>query len=277
VSERAVLLSRWWPHLLLMAVDLWVVLAQGLGYVSAAFGAFVFLWFVFINFLAGEEHQPLDYYSNKVRMRPYLVLVFLIVLAGIPLLISITDRLGLMVNLLPELLIAAYLQGLGITGSILVLESAAASVIAMTAYAFISTGTVLITLIPTFQARRPGVFYSGIYFVLNIIWVIWIGLAVQRLQRQYMQERDLEMSFDDDEDEKRDALVPAGAERVPQIWAQVVCRFTPVLLIVTSMVYGVDYLLEEDEYGWACALAYYITSCLLVVGCCRGFKFGTEL
>lgn len=274
--ERAVLPVWWQPRLPLMA-DFWVVLAQVLSYCTAIFVAIVYIWFVLINFLLGEEHQPLDYYSNKVRMRPYLVIVFLFVLAGIPLAIGISDRLETMVKLLPEVMIAAYLQGITIAGSILVSESAAASVVAMTAYAFISPATVVITLIPNLSDyKRPGPWYSGAYFALNIIWVLWIGLAVQRLQRQYAQERDFEMALDED-DEKREALVPAGAERVPQIWAQVVCKFTPVLFVITSMVYGVDYLLEEDEYGLACALAFYIVSFLLVIGCCHGFKFGTEL
>lgn len=259
------------------SVDLWVVLAWGMNYASVISVGSVFLWFVFINFFGDEDSQPLDYYSNKLRARPYLVVFMLLIFLGIGLVCGITDRLELMRQLLPELLIAAYLQGYAIFGSILVLESSAAALVAALAYSFVSAATAVITVIPTLPARRPGVFYSGMFFVLNVIWVLWAGLAIRRIQ-QANRRHALDLATDDDEElQKRDLLVPAGAERLPYIWAQVVCKWSPVMMIVTSMVYGCDYLLEEDKYGPACALAYYIVAFLLVLGCCHGFRFGTEL
>lgn len=259
-------------------IEHWILLAQVLSIFTLGFVILVFIWFLFINFLAEEEQQPLDFYSNKLRLRPpYIVFTFL-AFTGIALSISITPRLGLMVHKLPELLIAAYLLGLLIGCNVLFFESAAACLVAMLAYAFVGPATALISMIPTLNARRPAVFYSGAFFVLNIVWVVWVGIGVRRIAQKHQMSSSLDLSFDDEDGEpKPDLLIPAGSERVPQIWAQVVCKWSPVLMIMTTMAYGVDYLLEEDEYGWACALAYFIIVFLLVFGCCRGFKYGTEL
>lgn len=241
--------------------DVWQPVAQGLSFLGAAFVAITLILTVFMNFCTDERHHPLDFYSNKIRTRPYWLLIELVLLAGILVAVFLVKLPQQINDNLPEVAIAAYAQGLIIGVSELTGESASASFTSMVLYAFVCCAIVVMTLIPTLQFARPGAFYAGMYLVFNMIIVAWIRTGVKR-----------HLGVDGGQ-----KLLPAGAERLFQLWAVAVLRWNPLVLVLTSMAYVVVHLYDTENYGWACAIFYYILAGLLVFGCCKSFNDGTEL
>merc|ERR1712139_381047 len=119
----------------------------------------------------------------------------------------------------------------------------------------------MVTLAPTLPLNRPGVIYAVIYFICNMIFVEWCKIGVWR-----------HIGVDGHK-----PILPVGAERLFQIWHQAIFKWNPLLLTLTSLAYGVEYLQFVGEYGWACALAYFVIAFLLLAGCCQQFRTGTEL
>jgi len=242
--------NAFWPGIAQM---MWLGV---MGYVMLSF-----VWTIFINFVADEAHQPLDFYSNKLRTRPYWLILEILVLAGATAGVNQSGQAKSFNDGLPEVAIACYLEGFIIALSELVQNSAATSLTAMVIYVFVGPGLCMVTLVPTLPLNRPGVFYGVLCFIVNMIFVGWLKIGVRRHIGQDGHAK----------------LLPAGAERLFEVWNKAVFRWNPLLMTLTSMAYGVEYLQSTGEYGWACALAYYVIALLLLAGCCRQFHTGTEL
>merc|ERR1712032_982383 len=200
-------------------------------------------------------------YSNKIRTRPYWFLLMVFGFVALTVLAATGGRLSLFLDYQPELAIAAFLQGFAIGGTVLVRLSAGAALTAMIAYPALAAATVAIVLIPTLPMDRAGAYYSGAFFILNILWVAWLSEGVRR----YLHE-----------DASRQ-LLPPGAEKMTKLWAMSVYGWSPLLLIGTSLAYAVDQLIAVGKYGFACALAYYVVAALFLLGCCYSFQSTTTM
>mmetsp|Transcript_53505 Transcript_53505/g.171459 ORF Transcript_53505/g.171459 Transcript_53505/m.171459 type:complete len:243 (+) Transcript_53505:132-860(+) len=241
-----------------MFAETWEVAAQVFGYVSLVYVGLTSSWFLVVNFLAAEESQPLDYYSNKLRIRPYWYALIILALVAVTLAVSITDQLGLLVKTLPELVVTAYLQGLTIAATVGLFESSAAALVSMLFYVVVGTATLLIVTIPTPPFGRPGVVYSNAFLVAKMVGVAWLKIGVGR---HYIDTKPL----------------PAGAERLPELWAKAVLWGNPLLLIILDLLYAVLWQLEKDNFGSALSISYFVVASLLLLGCCHSYRAGTEL
>lgn len=221
----------------------------------------VVLWFAFVNFAGDEVNHPLDFYSNKIRTRPYWFLLMVVIFVALTAFASTGGRMSLFLDHQPELAIAAFLLGFAIGVTVLVRLSAGAALAAMIAYPLVAAATVAIVLIPTLHIDRPGAYYSGAYFIFHILWVAWLNEGVRRHLR---------------EDASR-SLLPPGAEKMTQLWAASVYGWSPLLFIGTTLAYAVDHLVAVGRYGFACALAYYVVAGLLLIGCCYRYRSTTTM
>lgn len=227
-----------------------------LGYVML-----IFLWTAFVNFIVDEAHQPIDFYSNKLRTRPYWLIIELLLLGGVLGGVFMSGQTETLNNGLPEVAIACYLEGIVIGMVELGRVSAATSLTSMLLYTLVGPALVMVTLVPTLPLNRPGVLYGILFYLVSMIFVYVAKVGVKRHIHVDGQPK----------------VLPAGAERLFEVWVEAVLKWNPILLCMTSMAYGVEYLQYKGEYGWACALAYWMISLLLLAGCCQQFKTGTEL
>jgi MFS family permease len=241
--------------------DLWKTLAEVLAYVCNAFVILVAMWCLFINFVADESHHPLDYYSNKMRTKPYWVIIVSFVLFGLMGAVYGANSTKSLNETLPEVAISCYLEGLIIGSVALFGESAATAVVACILYFFVAGCITTMVLIPTLDFTRAGAYYAGMFLVANMIFVGWAQLAVRR-----------HLTLDGGK-----KLVPAGSERLFQAWSRAVFRWNPLVVCVQSLIYTVHHLNDVKKYGMACAIGYYVIATLLVCGCCKSFTDGTEL
>jgi len=242
--------DRFWPGISSM------VCLGTIGYIML-----LSVWTIFINFISDEAHQPLDFYSNKLRTKPYWLVIELVVLGGGIAGVYQTNQMKVLNEGLPEVAIACYLQGLVIAFSTSFGCSAATSLTAMLLYFFVGPALCMVTLVPTLPMNRPGVFYGVIFFIVNVIFVAWVRVGVRRHVNRDGASR----------------ILPPGAERLFELWCEAVFKWNPLLATLTSLIYGVEHLQFVGEYGWACALGFYVIAFLLLAGCCRQFKTGTEL
>lgn len=219
------------------------------------------VWFMFRNFLSDELYHPLDFYSNKLRTRPHYLALVLGVLGGGAVLILFSGILWTVFDTLPELGFAVQLQALVLGAVMIVRESAAAGLVATALNAFVAAGTARIATIPDMPSDQPGVFYSGAYLILGMIFAEWMRVGAERHV---------------DHDGEKSPL-PPGAERLPQLWAKTVRYGNPALLVVTNLVFLELYMLEQNEYGWGCAILFYVVAAVLLFGCCYRFRAGTEV
>lgn len=234
---------------------------NGLSFISLIMVGLTVLWFAFLNFVANEVYHPLDFYSNTLRTKPYWYMIEVVLLGGIVAGVASTGQLGTFHKFLPELASAIYLQGLAITLVVALSLSAGAAMTAQLAYAFTAACLTLIVTIPTAPGKRPGVVYSGLYFLINIIWVAWLRVG---MRRHYGRDN-------------KQVNYPPGFEKLPQLWASAVLWGNPLLLFITNLVYLVVYMIDLGMYGGAFAAAYFVVSTVLVLGCCRSYRAGTEL
>jgi len=241
--------------------ETWAAVAKLVCLGTIFFIMLLFVLTIFSNFIADEAHQPLDFYSNKLRTRPYWLMLLILFLGGGIGGVYNTGQTNALNEGLPEVAIACYLEALVIGISALVKESAGTALTSMLLFLLVGSSLCLVSLVPTLPVNRPGVYYAVIYFIVNIIFVYWLKTAVKRHIHVDGQQK----------------VVPPGSERLFICWYEVVCKWNPVMAVLTSMAYGVEYLLSTGEYGWACALAYYVIACVLLVGCCHQFKTGTAL
>eukprot|EP00929_Paragymnodinium_shiwhaense_P101249 TRINITY_DN64199_c0_g1_i4.p1 TRINITY_DN64199_c0_g1~~TRINITY_DN64199_c0_g1_i4.p1 ORF type:complete len:275 (+),score=34.77 TRINITY_DN64199_c0_g1_i4:72-827(+) len=250
MEEVAVELSAFWE-----SAAYWYT--QGCG---GAIGLVV-LWFGMVNYIGAEEHHPLDWYSNKMRTRPYWFVLEVLFFGSVAAGLWFGSQLEFFCSLIPELLIAVDSLGLVIGVVVLFGESAAATLTAWAIYTFVSACIVIIIIIPTPPVSRPGLVYSSVFLVVNVLLVIWVELGVYRhLDR-----------------EKRDPLIPVGSETMPRLWAKAVKRATPLLLIVTNLLYLSQSLVAQNNYGSAAAIVYYVVAVLLLLGCCGSYRADTVI
>lgn len=219
------------------------------------------VWTIIINFIVAEALQPLDFYSNKFRTRPYWLLIEVVLLGGGLAGMHQSGQTKVLNDGLPEIAIAVYLQGILIGIAMLAKISAAASMTAMLIYAFVGPGLCMVTLVPTLPTNRPGVWYGVLFFLVNMVFVAWFRVGVRRHTNQ----------------DGAPKILPMGAEQLFEAWSKAVFGWNPLLLTLTTLAYGVEYLQFKGEYGYACALGYYVIVFLLLAGCCHQFKTGTEL
>lgn len=244
-----------------MKVRFWPGVAQFTFIITMLFVGVMSIMTIVVNFFIDEARQPIDFYSNKIRTRPYWLVLEILLLGGGLLGVFFTGQTEDLQDQVPELAIACYLQGLAIGMTQFGNLSAASSLTAMVLYAFISPCLVMVTLIPTLPMNRPGVLYGVFFFIINVIFVAWVKVGVKR-------------HIGPDGAPK---IVPKGAELLFEVWSQATYKWAPALMMLTSMAYGVEHLIYTGEYGWAMALGYTVISCLLLFGCCRGFSTGTDL
>lgn len=229
--------------------------------VMCGFVGLLFVWTVFINFIAKEAIQPLDFYSNKLRTRPYWLVIVVVVLGGGLAANFLTGKLKLLNEGLPEVAVAMYLQALCIGLMTLFQGSAATALTALCLYGFVGSALCMVALAPTLPFNRPGVWYAVLFFLANIAFVVWSRLGIKRYINQDVEAK----------------CWPSGSERLFEIWAEAVMKWSLLMAVLTTLAYGVHYLQFVGEYGYACALTYYVVAFLLVLGCCRQFKTGTGL
>lgn len=242
-------------------VRFWPGVAQFTFISTMLFVAVMSVMTIVVNFFIDEARQPIDFYSNKIRTRPYWLILEILLLGGGLLGIFFTGRTDDLHNQLPELAIACYLQGFAIGMAQFGNLSAASSLTAMVIYAFISPCLVMVTVIPTLPLNRPGVLYGVCFFIINVIFVAWVKVGVKR-----------HIGLDG-----APKILPKGAEGLFEVWSKATFYWAPALMCLTSMAYGVEHLIYNGEYGWAMALGYTVISCLLLLGCCQKFRTGTEL
>lgn len=228
---------------------------------TMGFVALLVVMTIFVNFLVDEAHQPIDFYSNKLRTRPYWLLIEIVVLGGGLCGVYFANMAKTLNDGLPEIAIACYLEGLAIGMTQLGRVSAASSLTSLCIYGFLAPCLCMITLVPTFPVNRPGIFYSVLYFIVGVIFVFWVKVGVKR--HIYV--------------DGHPKILPPGAERLFEVWYEAAFKWNPVLTICTSMAYGVEFLVYKGEYGYASALAYSVVASLILAGCCHQFRTGTEL
>merc|ERR1740138_1060042 len=135
--------------------QIWPRVAQGLEITVFSYTVLMFLTVVFMNFVVDEAHQPLDFYSNKLRTRPYWLVIIVLALGGCAFAAYYTDRTKQLNENLPEIAIASYLQGLLLGVLEFARESAAAALTSTLLYTFVGATLVMVTLVPTVPMDRP--------------------------------------------------------------------------------------------------------------------------
>eukprot|EP00927_Polykrikos_kofoidii_P045750 TRINITY_DN39842_c0_g1_i1.p1 TRINITY_DN39842_c0_g1~~TRINITY_DN39842_c0_g1_i1.p1 ORF type:complete len:249 (+),score=30.16 TRINITY_DN39842_c0_g1_i1:47-793(+) len=232
------------------------VVAQMLRWVYIGVTCVVAFWFILINFLGDERTHPLDYYSNKLRTRPYLFAAEILFLAASMGILIASGQLQLFEQALPEVAIAVQAQGLVIAVNVLLKVSSAASLTSVGFYIFTGAISVVIIISASLPIKRQGVVFSSVYIVLNVVFVVWLGNGVKR-----------HLGHD-----KGEALVPEGAEVMPRVWSSTVKTSAPSLLVLTNILYLSEYLFTQGRYGQVGAVLYTFVSCLLIAGCCHEFR-----
>lgn len=238
----------------------WETAAQVLGVTFLVAVVLPMVSFVYMNFVVAEEKHPLDYYSNRLRTRPFYFVGILGFFAALgTTAIVFPDVSGFVIGAFPELAVAMYLQGLVIVGILLRRESAAAALTGALFYSIAGIATALIVTIPEIPVDRPGALYANAFLLANIVWVLWVSLGVGR--RRGQQHR----------------LLPQGAECVPRQWSKAVLWGNPALLLFLDSFFGVLWQLERGDYGLAFSISYILVATLLLLGCCYNFRAGTEV
>merc|ERR1712032_53290 len=109
------------------------------------------------------------------------------------------------------------------------------------------TATTMIVMIPT-PDDQPGWVFSSVFYVANIVWVLWARTGVERhLGRDGASK-----------------ILPTGAENLPLLWAKAVLWGNPVLLLGTNIIQLVVWFLSKEMYGGALAVVYYVVSLFLI-------------
>jgi len=247
--------------------NFWIV-ASNVGF-YAAYGstAIAAVWFAFINFLGDELYHPLDFFSNKLRTRPYWYVLVLAFLAGLLGMDMATGDWAELAKTLPELAVATNVQGFVLVGTMMMFESAGAAMVTMLAHMIFTKGLVVIVTIPT-PPFLPGAVYSNGYFLANMFFVFFLKVGAER------HARSLEKL---EEGQTSKWVLPEGAERVPKLWARSVLYGNPVLMLLTDIMFLAVYLMSRGEYGKALTICYFICALLLLMGCCSQYKAGTTV
>ncbi|CAE8701510.1 unnamed protein product, partial [Polarella glacialis] len=140
------------------------------------------VWFAMINYVGNELYHPLDFFSNKLRTRPYWF-ALTIVGVGLMLLIdTVSGEMDALTSVLPELAVAQNLQGFVSVVSMMYNESAGAALVTMLLHqVFSKTMVLIITVATPPKLFSAGVMYSNGYFVANMFCVTWIQFGFNRL------------------------------------------------------------------------------------------------
>lgn len=223
------------------------------------------VWFAFINFLGDELYHPLDFFSNKMRTRPYWYFLVLAATGGLLSIDMASGYLDELSNTLPELVVCTNLQGFVLVGRMMLSESAGAAMVTMLAHMIITKGLVVIVTVPT-APFMPGAVYSNGYFLLYMFFVFFLKVGAERHAR-YLTKIEFHSKF----------VLKEGAERVPKLWAHTILRGCPILLVVTDILFLAVYLMSRGEYGKAITILYFITALAMLLGCCSQYKSGTTV
>mmetsp|Transcript_39203 Transcript_39203/g.73106 ORF Transcript_39203/g.73106 Transcript_39203/m.73106 type:complete len:255 (-) Transcript_39203:66-830(-) len=245
--------------------NFWMSSAQVCFYAAYGTTGLAAVWFAAINFLGDEIYHPLDFFSNKMRTRPYWYLLVLAATGGLLGLDMASGYLNELSTALPELVVCTSLEGFLLVGTMMLSESAGAAIVTMLAHMIIKKGLVIIVTIPTAPVM-PGAVYANAYFILHIFFVFFLQVGAQRHARHLVKI----------ENQSRFVL-PDGAERVPKLWARTVLRGCPVLLVVTDILFLAVYLMSRGEYGKTITILYFITALGMLLGCCSQYKSGTTV
>eukprot|EP00913_Durusdinium_trenchii_P027071 g25406.t1 len=141
------------------------------------------VWFAFINFLGDELYHPLDFFSNKMRTRPYWYFLVLAATGGLLSIDMASGYLDELSNTLPELVVCTNLQGFVLVGRMMLSESAGAAMVTMLAHMIITKGLVVIVTVPT-APFMPGAVYSNGYFLLYMFFVFFLKVGAERHARR---------------------------------------------------------------------------------------------
>lgn len=239
---------------------LWEAASKVLMFVSAIMTGIIFVKFFIINFIAIEKYHPLDYFSNKMRTKPPCCLLMMVALGGSMWGLILSGQLMLFMQMLPEVAIAVYAQGIIICVKIFVGYSAAAALVAVLLYAVVSIVNIMAVMVVT-PPDEPGWIYGSAFLVINFVWIVLLRIAIKRHVGRDGKENPL----------------PPGADKLPKLWAEGVILGTFPILVSTNIVYFVAYLVSVGKYGWACAISLYTVSGVLLLGCCYSYRSGTEL
>ncbi|CAJ1332782.1 unnamed protein product [Effrenium voratum] len=245
--------------------NFWVQSSQVCFYAAYGTTGLAAVWFAFINFIGDELHHPLDFFSNKMRTRPYWYLLVLAATGGLLGLDMASGYLDELSKTLPELVVCTNLEGFVLVGTMMFAESAGAAMVTMLAHMIITKGLVVIVTIPT-APFMPGAVYSNAYFLLHMFFVFFLKVGAERHAR-YLVKIEYQSKL----------VLSEGAERVPQLWARTILRGCPILLVVTDILFLAVYLMSRGEYGKAITILYFITAILMLLGCCSQYKSGTTV
>ncbi|CAE7224112.1 unnamed protein product, partial [Symbiodinium necroappetens] len=131
------------------------------------------VWFAAVNFVGDEAYHPLDFFSNKMRTRPYWYLAVVAATGGLLGLDMASGYLEELSNALPELVVCTNLQGFVLVGTMMFSESAGAAMVTMLAHMIVTKGFVVVITIPT-APFMPGAVYSNAYFMMYIFFVFFL-------------------------------------------------------------------------------------------------------
>lgn len=233
----------------------------------AAYGttALAAVWFAFINFLGDELHHPLDFFSNKLRTRPYWYIIVLMAFAGLLVFDNASGEMTELQNTLPELVVTIYVEGFMLVGTMMMKESAGAAMVTMLGHMIVSKGLVItVTILPA--AFLPGAFYSNCFLIIYMFFVFFLQMGAER-HAGYLQKPEATSRVE----------LPEGADRVPRLWAKAILYGNPVLMIVLDIMFLAVFLMSRGEYGKALTICYSIVATLLLMGCCSQYRAGTTV
>ncbi|CAE7183873.1 unnamed protein product [Symbiodinium microadriaticum] len=245
--------------------NFWMLTSQVCFYAAYGTTGLAAVWFAAVNFVGDEAYHPLDFFSNKMRTRPYWYLAVVAATGGLLGLDMASGYLEELSNALPELVVCTNLQGFVLVGTMMFSESAGAAMVTMLAHMIVTKGFVVVITIPT-APFMPGAVYSNAYFMMYIFFVFFLKVGAERHARHLVKIQ-FQSKF----------ALPDGAERVPKLWARTVLRGCPVLLLVTDILFLAVYLMSRGEYGKTITILYFITALGMLLGCCSQYKSGTTV
>ncbi|OLP95238.1 hypothetical protein AK812_SmicGene22660 [Symbiodinium microadriaticum] len=153
--------------------NFWMLTSQVCFYAAYGTTGLAAVWFAAVNFVGDEAYHPLDFFSNKMRTRPYWYLAVVAATGGLLGLDMASGYLEELSNALPELVVCTNLQGFVLVGTMMFSESAGAAMVTMLAHMIVTKGFVVVITIPT-APFMPGAVYSNAYFMMYIFFVFFL-------------------------------------------------------------------------------------------------------
>jgi len=210
------------------------------------------VWFLIWNCLGPEKWHPLDYFSNKLRSQPYLFVMALFAVLGLPMLLEFFGLKATFLKAAPELALVVYLLGILVVGTAFHQMSAAGALVGALLYMVISIMMVVSVIFINPPFDEVGWCWSVMFLLLHMTFMLTVRLGVDRHLGR---------------DSGR-LLIPPGSEKLSKIWEATMMKFVPPMLLVVNFIFAILYKMDEGDYGVAFASTYFIVSTLVLLGCC---------